>query len=701
MSNKLSQQLDTIWKYTKFIFKNIRAFRASRQLYEVRTNLSLANMEIGKMTYHDPIYAQRVKEFNQVMVELIRGKWLAACAMEAKNTNEAKENWQRASAKIRISKEYSQRLLETLQAKSQEPLNLPETALSASGTEILFAEGAPLVPEINPIVILQGSDFEMGYQYAQQLVQIYGKWILERKTGKQFTPEELDCLRKWEAQLKIHAPEILRMCEGWRAGAQALGIAMSYEDVVDIWTGHRPPAQTYLGLGDGEPFMAPPYCSGAAAWGKATTDGKLVTVSTGDHDCHHMATIIAFPETGNNFIITPFGATGDVPKLGGIYMFGHPGMNNQGLAYVEHGGMPKMVEPKKDWGYGIRMGAAVFHILRFANSAREAQQMELSLPVGDVGSGGFGSLGGFWADSEYGYIIDSRKDPIVIHEAGDCGETDFLYAANHPLHRESGQAPWMQADKDAWHYDAHGGWYADYRPIKKIGIDEEVIIQSLGNGFIGSRHRSLYLFNILDRAVGKIDFEYMKMVNRQGCTLPAETWKESVAHFKKTGQWTNVTTGHASNADVVVTKPDHGDQGLYALCVGTAKRGLAPCMPTWCSPIFNETNAYWEVQLASSPEEVTKCARQKASEYIDQACSLFTDLDPHDPAYKPLESILAIAEEEFNLGNLVEAADNIEASHWAKATRAYTRAQVRALQVTQALHTAPDKPEDFDVELLG
>src|SRR5574339_513930 len=155
---------------------------------------------------------------------------------------------------------------------------------------------------------------------------------------------------------------------------------------------------------------------------------------------------------------------------------------------------------------------------------------------------------------------------------------------------------------------------------RKIRIDEEVIIQSLGNGCIGSRDRSLYLLNILDRAVGKIDFEYLKMVNRQGCTLPAETWKESVAYFKKTGQWTNVTTGHASNADVVVMKPMRGDQGRYALCVGTAKRGLAPCMPTWCSPLFNETNAYWEVQLASTPEGVTQAAWVKACEYISQAC---------------------------------------------------------------------------------
>ncbi len=157
------------------------------------------------------------------------------------------------------------------------------------------------------------------------------------------------------------------------------------------------------------------------------------------------------------------------------------------------------------------------------------------------------------------------------------------------------------------------------------------------------------------------------------------------------------STGHASNADVVVTKPDRGDHGRYALCIGTAKRGLAPCMPTWCSPIFNETNAYWEVQLAASPEAVTNFARQKASEYIDQACSLFTDLDLYDAAHKPLGRLLAKTEEEFNVGHQVESAGNKDLSQWAKASRAYTCAQVRALQVIQALHPAPHKPEDFGV----
>lgn len=136
------------------------------------------------------------------------------------------------------------------------------------------------------------------------------------------------------------------LCEGWAAGATDAGVSTSYMDVLEIWTGHRPPATTYLGLGDALPDITRPLCSGVAAWGKATSDSGLVTASTGDHDCVHMVTILAFPETGNNFIFSTFAATGDVHKAGQLFMYGHPGMNNKGLAFVEHGGDPKMIEPK-------------------------------------------------------------------------------------------------------------------------------------------------------------------------------------------------------------------------------------------------------------------------------------------------------------------------------------------------------------------
>ncbi len=49
-----------------------------------------------------------------------------------------------------------------------------------SGIEISFAGEVPMPPNFRPVVILSGSDYEMGYQFYQQLIQIFGPWILER-----------------------------------------------------------------------------------------------------------------------------------------------------------------------------------------------------------------------------------------------------------------------------------------------------------------------------------------------------------------------------------------------------------------------------------------------------------------------------------------------------------------------------------------
>src|SRR3989304_4806842 len=214
-----------------------------------------------------------------------------------------------------------------------------------------------------------------------------------------------------------------------------------------------------MGVRPGKPReLLRPACSGVAAWGRATVDGKLVAGASGDHDCTYMVTIVAFPQTGNAFVYTPFSAIGDVPEVGQVFMMGHPGMNNKGLAYIEHGGEMRMIEPKEDWGYGIRKGASVFHVLRFANNTKEALEMELSFPVGDVGRA-MGSAGGFYADSAHGYVLESRSNPTIIREAGVLGETDFLYANNSAMHPEAGRAGWMQPDKENWGCDAHGGWY--------------------------------------------------------------------------------------------------------------------------------------------------------------------------------------------------------------------------------------------------
>jgi hypothetical protein len=696
-----SDKLQQLARLLRWMSRNARTLRALREMEQMRAALVRANVELGKLSPTDEMYVRRLAEFDQATIESTKGKWNTARAMETGS----KEDWARAFLHIRRGKELGEQVHDALLSQTRAAVPHEEATLSSNGTEILFADGVPLVPSINPIVILAGSDHDMGYQYAQQVIQIFGAWILERKAGRRFTQEERGVMSKWEEQIRQHAPEILGMCEGWAAGATDAGVRMSYEDVLELWTDRLPPATTYLGRGEGTPQIGPPLCSGAAAWGRATSDGRLVTGSSGDHDPTYAVTIVAFPETGNNYIITPFSATGDVPILGTVGMMGHPGMNSAGVAYVEHGGEPRMIEPRELWGYGIRKGTAIFHILRFANSAREALEMELSYPIGDAGRP-LGSVGGFYADSTYGYVLESRKDPTIVREAGVMGETDFLYANNNAIHPGAGEAGWMQRNRESWNWDPHGGWYPLQPTVPDIlsatrGSPERRTAAAMNLIYNNSRWRNVYLFDMLDRAVGRINLETMKMMYRRSGALPPGSWDEITAVYKARGQWGEISAGHAGNALVAVTKPHDGDAGIYALCASTAARGLTPNTPNPSGgPIHGETNAFWELRLASHPAGVAAHAKLRAREFIAQARRDVAALQGSTPAHERLQGLLEIALSEFTRGEGYEdsaerlaGADSIY--DWARATRAFTRAQVRALQVHQALVPPPSRPEDL------
>ena len=80
---------------------------------------------------------------------------------------------------------------------------------------------------------------------------------------------------------------------------------------------------------------------------------------------------------------------------------------------------------------------------------------------------------------------------------------------------------------------------------------------------------------------------------------------------------------------------------------------------------------------------------------LNKPVTLLADLDMQDPAYKPLEELMAQAEFEFEIGSVNESTNDPDLSQSAKSTRAFTRAQVRALQVIQALRPVPETPADF------
>jgi len=658
---------------TGYSLGHIDVLKARRANQDIKNTLMLVNMQLGKMAPIDPLYIQRTSEFDRVMIELTRAKWATSIAMQ---TGE-RSDWKESTELYKSTKPLANKLHELVMAGSQEPLETEPVELTDEGTEILFADGAPLVPSINPVVVLQGSDFDMGYQFAQQLITIFGPWILERHIYADRPQEQLDVMTRWEEQIKEHAPEFIPFIEGWSAGASEAGVNMSYEDVLDLWAGHNPPSTGYIGE-EGIPELGHPLCSGLAAWGRATTDGKLVTGSSGDHDIGHTITVVAYPETGNNYIFAPFGADGSVPNAGPLYFFGHPGMNDKGLAYVHHGGGPKMIEPKSTWGYGIRRTISVLHILRFCDNREQAREMDMSFPVGEAGMGDPATAGGYYADKTGAFSIESKAAPIIIRQSGELGETDFFYSTNAPMHPNVSSAPWLQSEPDNWEWSAPGGWRP--KSFKEFNLHsmEDPHLMGMKWGWFSSFQRNQQAFSALQKRLGHIDIEAMIDIYRTSGTIPEGDWKE-VSQAYAEEKW-QPTVGNSSNALVVIMKPE---DGIYMHCVGEAARGLAPMSAKNSSPMYDETNTFWEVRLNGSFTDMLDHAREAAECAIQESHSQLERTKLTLVAKTRLQSIFQMSEQEYATGEHYLNKEDLYGR--AKALRAFLRAQVRARQVKNVI----------------
>ncbi|NIL60021.1 hypothetical protein HCB18_27050, partial [Salinispora arenicola] len=415
-----------------------------------------------------------------------------------------------------------------------------------AGTEIDHCQGVPLVPAITPVVVLRGSDEEMGAQYARQLAIIFGRWIL-RYGVRRLTADERVEVGRWEAVHDEHLPWLGRFVDGWVAGARASGVNLDRASIMDLWVGHRPPATSWLDASSGLPELPPIACTSLAAWGDSTPDGALVAAATGDHELSYQVTVAAFPDDGHPFVHTVFSAAGTLPTVGPNWFFGHPGMSRSGLAYVHHGGGPKFLEPRHTWGYGLRRTPSVWHLLRYATSARDARETERSWPIGDVGRGDQATVGGFYADADYAYVMEGRDDPAAVREAGLLGERDFLYANNSAMHPDAVHSEWMRRAPDgSWLWDREGG----YRPAAPRGSTkspgmllkwlsgrmstDELLVAGMQFAYWNSYHRNMFLRQMADTHHGRLDVEAMRAIYRTVGTAPTGSWAASVRRYRRT-----------------------------------------------------------------------------------------------------------------------------------------------------------------------
>jgi hypothetical protein len=61
-----------------------------------------------------------------------------------------------------------------------QPKAVAPVGTTAVGTpEISFADGIPIPPNVRPVIIVSGTDEEMGFQWFQQYAKIFGIWKLQ------------------------------------------------------------------------------------------------------------------------------------------------------------------------------------------------------------------------------------------------------------------------------------------------------------------------------------------------------------------------------------------------------------------------------------------------------------------------------------------------------------------------------------------
>lgn len=567
--------------------------------------------------------------------------------------------------------------------------------------EVPYAGEVPLTPNVRPTIVVSGTDYDMGYQWYTQIVQIYGKAPLLERANRVFSKDELEALKGWEFSIKKHTPYMIDLMKGMVAGAKDAGIPLTYEQILAKWSSHEylvPPVGAKDKLpkeisSKGRVTEKPSCrscdeqeevdCSGWAAWGSATKDGKLIAGGSGDHeliigdneiqDFEYM--LLMMPKEGNTFILST--STG---------CCWHPAMNNKGVVMFHHGttgycGRYKTAE-EQGYGYGVPNVMITMHVIRHAKTALEAQQLMLSMPSAD------GRVGGAWADI-YGtaFVIENRDNPRLIRKPGDNGEKDFIYSTNNLLSKELADC-YKESPGKPVEFVEHAGW------LGHIGASFASIARNLG------------LWNTLHNYSGNVDLEFAKMMWRFAPD-PAPRYtsfeQADIDYAEKQGRTWNSHISETGNAFVGILMPENGDTGRIQISQGCAARVNYAHFPGGRVFRIAPTYTFYELQLDATPQKMAQDCRTRARYDLSYADRELRKLTYNDVAYDPLNNIFNEAATEWQkgqyyLGRAGATQGNESVLFLGKATRAFSRTQALAKQVYETLVPPPKRPEDLGLK---
>jgi hypothetical protein len=534
-------------------------------------------------------------------------------------------------------------------------------------------------PSILPVVILKGSDYEMGFQYGEQASAYIDltredKWAAALRRFRR--DEVLRALKANQTFVRNYTPEWLDFMQGLADGATKAGHPMTYTDVLLMNCTLPDPKTSAYPEGAEDDELTSKRCSVASAWASATRDGKLIGLDTLDTpDVAHAVVIVAFPDKGNAYMC---GA--DAGEIGDHFL-----MNNRGLFLGNSGGgsSPR----SEDEGFGIAWACSLPYLVRFAGGAFEARDMVMKWQINVPENFHFVDVRG------EACVVEKTAAVQAVRRPGDFGERDFLFSTNNYLH------PDMKVTKEGGFVGGHGGYGAYSAPRNKM------------------------IWDLFHNYHGAIDVEFAKMVLR--FPGPPPPWPPA-------GGWEAMFC-RPTNLWTAVVQPDDGDEGVAHICTGPPGRVLHASIAgdgSVMRPTYRYaagTHTFYRLRLAQGPMEVAEAAKKAAEEEIATAYGKLMGLNYRDTGYGDLRELYgkAVAEmfegrNAFNRAVIeMEAAGagggstsgsakgsageakNRALSLFGRAASLYTRAQAHAREVYEALVPAPTSPVDLGLRPFG
>ena len=523
-----------------------------------------------------------------------------------------------------------------------------DTSSITASPGIPHAESTSGMP---PVIVVSGSNYEMGYQYAEQAAPlIYHNHVITKSKlvsvyGVEGTANDMGV---WAYYLFKFNPGLKDWLEGMSAGCKEKGYEVSVLDLVAIslyptqlWARPKTPYPEETGVKSTAEVSANPAgakgyhsCTSFSATGKATRDGKTIVAVTKMVPVETMQCfiLVAFPDKGPSFVACP--QAGQVSA--------NAGMNSAGFATANTAIFGPLA-----WNYPIE---GYFHYLpQYCKSQADAHQYLESTPRGGVmGSVNMGDAAGNIS------VFEGTAVEYGIRKPGDAGEkSQFLVQTNHLVNAA------MQSYNPP-DVSKKGSWY---------------------------RYATIYEYASAAAAKGEIDLDFVKKMYR------SDDWYDDATktwHRNEPGS-ANLNNNFPYSVSQAVLFP--ADLIAY-FEIGT---------PSGIGIPGGATGEYVKLQLAENPAKVTENAKKAAFDFYSKSRNLFAkELNRNAPYLtyliaQSLEKILdkAMINYEYgmdraafaSLSGVEGATINEQMTLWGKALTHYAKTQLYAQMVTTQLET--------------